>query len=165
VVRVEEREAARPESLETVKESIVETLKRKLVMEKTAEEGKALLQKLEQGATLEELNDQDYLTFHKAEAVNRSAPENNPEVVREAFRMTRPAEGESEDKGFQLSNGDYAIVRLTSVNDPDPAAISEKDRTQLERGYENMRRTLVQSALLEGLRARAAITIPEEQQP
>ena len=165
VVRVEERQAARPESLETVKESIVEILKRKLVMEKTAEEGKALLQKLEQGAKLEELNDQDYLTFKKAEGVNRSAPEINPEVVREAFRMARPAEGGSEDKGFQLSNDDYAIVRLTSVNDPDPAAIPEKDRTQLERGYENMRRTLVQSALLEGLRARATITVPEEQQP
>ena len=78
--------------------------------------------------------------------------------------MTRPADGENRDKGFQLSNGDYAIVRLTRVSDPDPAAISEQARIQLERGYETMRRSLVQSALVEGLRARAVIIIPEEQQ-
>ena len=164
VLRVEEREAARPEPLETVKESIVATLKQELAAEQAAEEGKALLQKLEQGATLEELNDQDYMTFQKAEGVNRSAPGYNPEVLREAFRMTRPADGEHRDKGFQLSNGDYAIVRLTRVSDPDPAAISEQARIQLERGYETMRRALVQSALVEGLRARAVITIPQEQQ-
>ena len=164
VLRVEEREAARPEPLETVKESIVASLKQKLAAEKAAEEGKVLLQKLEQNATLEELNDQDYMTFQKAEGVNRSATEQNPEVLREAFRMTRPTDGENMDKGFQLSNGDYAIVRLTRVTDPDPAAISEQDRIQLERGYENMRRSLVQSALVEGLRARAVIIIQEEQQ-
>ncbi len=164
VLRVEEREAARPEPLETVKESIVATLKQKLAAEKAAEEGKALLQKLEQGATLESLNDQDYMTFQKAEGVIRSAPGYNPEVLREVFRMTRPADGEHRDKGFQLSNGDYAIMRLTRVSDPDPAAISEQARIQLERGYETMRRSLVQSALVEGLRARAVITIPQEPQ-
>jgi hypothetical protein len=79
--------------------------------------------------------------------------------------MARPADGENKDKGFQLTNGDYAIVRLLRVNDPDPAAISEQTRTQLERGYENMYRSLAQSALVKGLRARAVITIPEENQP
>ncbi len=78
--------------------------------------------------------------------------------------MTRPADGEHKDKGFQLSNGDYAIVRLIRVSDPDPAAISQQTRIQLERSYETMRRSLVQSALVEGLRARAVITIPQEQQ-
>ncbi len=164
VVRVEEREAAHPEPLEAVRESIIETLKQKLAAEQATEEGKALLQKLEQGASLEQLNDRDYISFHKAEGVGRSASDYNPEIVREVFGMPRPAGGSTRDKGFRLSNGDYAIVQLTGVSEPDPAAISEQTRTQLERAFENMRRSLVQAALIGDLRARAIIDIPEEQQ-
>lgn len=165
VVRVEEREAARPETLETVEESIVKTLRQKLATEKAAEKGEALLQKLQQGATLEELNDQDYITARSVEDVPRKTPDHDPEIVGEAFAMPRPAEGKTREKGFQLSNGDYAIVRLTGVNDPDQAGVSEEIRSRLERGYENMYRVLAQSALIDGLRARAVITIPEENQP
>ena len=165
VVRVVEREASHPEALETVKDSIVEILKLKLAAEQATEKGKALLEKLEQGATFKELSGPDYITFREAEGVNRAAPGYKPEVVREVFRMGRPVDGANIDTGFQLSNGDYAVVRLTGVNDPDPAALSENVRVQLERGYENMYRSMAQSALVESLRARAVITIPEEQQP
>jgi len=165
VVRVEVRQASHPETLESVKGSIIETLKQDLAVEEATEKGKALLQKLEQGTALEELGDQDDTVFRKAEGVARATPGHSPEIVREAFRMKNPAEGTSSDKGFQLSNGDYAIVQLTRVSDADPAAIAENVRVQLERGYENLRRSLVQSALIAGLRARAMVTIPEEQQP
>jgi len=165
VVRVEEREASHPETLESVKGLIVETLRLQLAAEAAAEKGEALLQKLETGTTLEELNDQDYTVFRKAEGVTRAATEHRPEVMREAFRMKNPAEGASNDKGFQLNNGDYAIVQLTRVSDADPATIAEDVRVQLERGYENLRRSLAQSALVAGLRARAVVTVPEEQQP
>ena len=104
------------------------------------------------------------MTFRKAEGLGRSAPDYNPEVLREVFRMSRPAEGNPNDKGFQLSNGDYVVARLTGVSEPDPAAISEQTRAQLERGFENMRRSLAQAALIGGLRARAVIDIPEKSQ-
>jgi len=165
VVRVVEREASHPEALETVKDSIVETLKLKLAAEQATEKGKALLEKLAQGATFEELNDQDSMVFHKAEGVTRAASGLRPEIVREAFRMGRPADGANKDKGIQLSNGDYAIVRLIRVSDPDPADLSENLRGQLERSFEDMHRSLAQSALIEGLRSRAVITIPVEEQP
>jgi len=165
VVRVEKREVSQTRPLETVRELIVETVKQELAVERAAEIGKELLEKLEKGATLEDLSDKDYMTFHKAEGVTRAAPEHNTEVVRVVFRMGRPAEGASNEQGFQLRNGDYVIAQLSRVSDADPAAIAEKTRTQLQRGYENMRSSLVQSALIAGLRASAVITIPEQQEP
>ncbi|MFQ5645144.1 MAG: hypothetical protein ACE5FQ_15820, partial [Thiogranum sp.] len=165
VLRVEEREAAHPESLAAVRDRIADILKQTLAADKAAEEGRALLQELEQGASLEQLAGKDYMTFRKAERVSRSVKDHNPDVVRKVFRMPRPADGKSRDKGFRLSNGDYAIVRLTGVSEPDPGAIPEQELAQLERGYENMRRSMVQAALIEGLRARAVIVIPEQQQP
>ncbi len=165
VVRVEEHEASHPQPLESVREAVIAALKKKLVAESAAEKGEALLKKLEQGATPEQLSDQDAITFHKAEGVTRAAPGQRPEVARMAFRMKRPAEGASNDRGFQLGNGDYAVVQLTRVSDADPAIMDEKTRIGLERGYENMSRSLAQSALVAGLRAQATIIIPEEQQP
>ena len=162
VLRVEEHETAHPEALATVKDRIVDILTQTRAADQAEAEGTALLQKLEQGSGLEELDKQDYMTFHKAEGVGRSAPGHNTEVVREVFRMPRPAEGKPRDQGFRLSNGDYAVVRLTGVHEPDPAAMSEQARSGLERAFENMRRSLAQLALIRGLRARAVIDIPDQ---
>ena len=78
------------------------------------------------------------------------------------FKLGRPGDGASIDKGFELENGDYAVVRLTGVSDADPASIAEATRSQLERGLENIRRSAVISAMTEELRARADIVITEE---
>ncbi len=162
VLRVEEHEAAHPEALAAVKDRIIAILTQTRAADQAEAEGTALLQKLEQGSGLEELDKQDYMTFHKAEGAGRSAPGHNTEVVREVFRMPRLAEGKPLDRGFRLSNGDYAVVRLTGVHEPDPAAMSEQDRSGLERAFENMRRSLAQLALIRGLRARAVIDIPDQ---
>jgi len=164
VVRVAEREAAHPAPLEDVRERIVTTLKQKLAAEQAAAKGAEVLQKLEQGEALESLKDQEHFTYRSAEAVTRDAPGFNPEVVREAFRLPRPAQGASRDKGLQLANGDYAVIHLTAVTDADPATMPEDVRTRLRQGFENMRRTALFTALVDDLRARADIVIPEDTQ-
>ena len=61
-----------------------------------------------------------------------------------------------------MNNGDYAVLRLTGVNDPDAAAVDDGVRQQLESGLENMRRSVAVSTMTENLRARADIVIPEK---
>lgn len=56
------------------------------------------------------------------------------------------------------------MVRLSKVSDGDPTAIGEDVRDQLARSYENMQRSLALSTLVEGLRERAEIVIPQEQE-
>jgi len=164
VVRVEQRQAAQATPLDTVREQIVEELRQKLAVEQAQARGEELLQQLEQGVSMEDLDEQDYITSHKAEGVTRKAADHNPEVLQAVFRLSRPQEGASIDKGFKLNNGDYAVVVLTGVNDADPASMQEAARGQLERGLENMRRSVMVSTMTEDLRARAEIMIPEDEE-
>ena len=163
VVRVEQRQAAQATPLEDVKEQIVEEIRQQQAVEQAAARGEELMQQLKQGALMEDLDDQDYITSHKAEGISRAtAADHNPEVVRAVFKLSRPEEGASTDKAFALDNGDYAVVQLTGISDADPASMQEAARSELERGLENMRRSVVVSTMTEDLRARANIVIPEE---
>jgi len=163
VVRVEDRQAAQATPLDNVKEQIIEELRHQRAEEQAAARGEELLQQLKQGTLMEDLDDQDYITSHKAEGVTRAtAAEHNPEVVRAVFKLSRPEEGASMDKAFKLDNGDYAVVQLTGISDADPASMQEAARSQLERGLENMRRSVMVSTMTEDLRTRANIVIPEE---
>ena len=70
----------------------------------------------------------------------------------------------SVDEGVALSNGDYAVIHLVGVSDGDPAAMTEQERAQIRQGYQNLRRSLTLSALVDDLRARADVELPEEQE-
>jgi peptidyl-prolyl cis-trans isomerase D len=164
VLRVEQRQAAEATPLDKVRDQIVEELRQKLAVERAQAKGEELLQQLKQGESMEDLDDQDYITSHKAEGVSRSAAEHNAEVLQAVFRLSRPQEGGSVDKGFELTNGDYAVVLLTAVSDADPASMEEADRSQLERGLENMRRSVTISTMTEDLQARADIVIPKDEE-
>ena len=164
VVRVEEREAAQQLALEKVREQISETLRQQLAAQQAKAEGEDLLDRLRQGDSLEDVEDKDYLSAGKAEAVKRSAAGHNAEVMREAFKLSRPEQGGSVETGVVLSDGGYAVIRLSAVTDGDPAAMSEEVRSQLNGSYENMRRSLALSTLLAELRQRADIEIPQQEQ-
>ena len=164
VARVEEREAAQQLPLDKVRDQISEALRQQLAAQQAQAKGEELLEKLAQGASAEQIEAQDYLSSGQAEAVKRSASGHNAEVMREVFKLARPQQGASVDKGFALSDGGYAVVRLTGVTDGDPARLTDDERTQLASGYENMRRALALSTLVEDLRKRAEIVIPQEQE-
>ena len=164
VARVEEREAAQQLPLDKVRDQISEALRQQLAAQQAQAKGEELLEKLAQGASAEQIEAQDYLSSGQAEAVKRSASGHNAEVMREVFKLARPQQGASVDKGFALSDGGYAVVRLTGVTDGDPARLTDDQRTQLASGYENMRRALALSTLVEDLRKRAEIVIPQEQE-
>jgi peptidyl-prolyl cis-trans isomerase D len=164
VARVEEREAAQQLPLDKVRDQISEALRQQLAAQQAQAKGEELLEKLAQGASAEQIEAQDYLSSGQEEAVKRSASGHNAEVMREVFKLARPQQGASVDKGFALSDGGYAVVRLTGVTDGDPARLTDDQRTQLASGYENMRRALALSTLVEDLRKRAEIVIPQEQE-
>ena len=165
VVRVEQRQAAEATPLDTVREQIVEELQKQQAVELARAKGEEFREQLKQGASMEDLGEQDYMTSNKAEGVTRSAAaEHNPEVLQAVFKLSRPQEGASVDKGLELSNGDYAVVFLTAVTDADPASMQDADRSQLERGLENMRRSVTISTMTEDLRARADIVITKDEE-
>ncbi len=163
VVRIEEREPEHQAPLEEVRDKVVARLKRELAAQAARTRGEGLSTRLKDGgATLEELNDQDYYAFRKAEGVTRTAGGYNPEVMRKVFTLGRPQEDKPVDAGFVLSNGDFALIHLTAVTDGDPAELKPEQRTQMARGFENMYRSLALDTLVRDLRARAEIVIPQD---
>lgn len=162
VVRVEERESAKPAALEAVREGIVETLMKQAAQEQAQARGLELLKEVEQGTSLQELQDDEALVFKKAEGVERSVTGYDPELVAEIFRLVRPVDGAPIQQGVELSNGDYAVVQLTGVEDGDPANMPEDVREQMRSGLEDLQRSAVLATLVQNLRDRADIVIPQD---
>ena len=163
VVRVEERQPEHQAPLEEVRDKVVEALKHELAAEAARSRGDSLMARLKEGgATLEELNNQDYYAFRKAQGVTRASGGFNPEVMRKAFALAPPQDGKPVDYGFALSNGDFALIHLAAVTDGDPSELKPEQRTQMLRAYENMFRSMEMEILLLDLRARADVVIPQD---
>ena len=162
VVRIKDREAAHPTPIEEVQDKIVAALKQEQATKAAREEGEQLLQKLATGAAMKDLANADGLSYQQADAVGRDAPGHNPELIRDVFRLSRPDGGKPVEKGFALANGDYAVVQLKAVTDADPATMSEAERAQLKRGFENMRRNQVLATLVGDLRRRGTVEIAKD---
>jgi peptidyl-prolyl cis-trans isomerase D len=162
VLRVKDREAAHPAPLDEVKDRIVAALKQEQAAQAAKETGEKLLTQLADGAVMKDLASEDYLTFHEADAIGRSASGHAPELTGEVFRLSRPADGGTVDKGFALANGDYAVVRLKAVIDASPADMTEAQRTQLKQGFESMHRNLALFNMVNALRSQAKVEIPKE---
>lgn len=162
VIRVAERQSEHLAPLSEVRDTVIEQLKKELAAQAARTRGESLSARLaDGGATLEELNNQDFYGYRKAEAVTRASGGFNPEVMRRAFALAHPEDDKPVDDSFALSNGDYALIRLTSVKDGDPAELKPEQRTQLARSYESMYRSLMLDTLVKDLRARADIVIPQ----
>ncbi len=160
VVRVLEQEAAHPTPLADVRDQIAEVLKRESAARSAREQGEVLLTKLTEGAVIDELVGEDSSAFHQAEAVTRSVQGHSPDILGKVFKLASPTGTEALNTGFALSNGDYVVVQLSAVEDANPAEMTEAQRTQMQRGFENMRKNLVQSLLIDSLKNRANIEIP-----
>ena len=161
VIRVVEREAAHPTPLADVRDRIVEVLKKEAAAKAAQGKGEMLLAKLAEGAVAKDLVGEDGLAFHEADGVTRAVDGHPREIINKVFRLARSADGAALNTGFALSNGDYVVVNLTAVEDADPAGMTEAQRTQMLSGFENMRKSLALAVLVDDLRKRATIEIPE----
>ncbi len=162
VLRVKDREAAHPTPLDEVKDKVVAALKQQKAAQATEEKGSELLQKLADGESMKSLADAAGLTLISLDDAARDAAGQNPELIRDIFKLPRPDADKPVTKGLALANGDYAVIRLKAVNDADPATMTEAQRTQLKRAFENVRRSMALSALVDNLRRHATVEIAKD---
>jgi peptidyl-prolyl cis-trans isomerase D len=112
--------------LADVRDDIVEQLQQSLAAERAREKGERLLADLRNG----EQADGQWQTI---EAAGRSQEGVAPALLQQVFRMPRPAEqGKPSYAGVALSNGDYAVVRLNGVNEPE-ASLSDEEKLNFRR--------------------------------
>ena len=125
-LRVKEHLKPAPIPLADVRDDIVQQLQRSLAAETARTQGEQLLADLRQGQ-------QPDGQWQSVEAATRSQEGVAPALLQAVFRMPRP---EQQDKpnysGVALSNGDYVVVRLNGVNEPE-AALSDEEKLNFRR--------------------------------
>ena len=125
-LRVKEHLKPAPIPLADVRDDIVQQLQRSLAAETARTQGEQLLADLRQGQQLDG-------QWQSVEAATRSQEGVAPALLQAVFRMPRP---EQQDKpnysGVALSNGDYVVVRLNGVNEPE-AALSDEEKLNFRR--------------------------------
>ncbi|MDP2244161.1 SurA N-terminal domain-containing protein [Pseudomonas sp.] len=127
VVRVKEHKKPEQLALEQVQEGIRAQLTTVRATEAAKAEGEALLTSLSDGKTpIEQAGSEQ--SWKVVEAATRSQDGVEPAVLQALFRMPKPgAVGQSTFAGVSLGNGDYVVVRLNGVSEPEaPLADEEK---------------------------------------
>ncbi|UVO16503.1 SurA N-terminal domain-containing protein [Stutzerimonas stutzeri] len=126
VVRVKQHLEAKALELDQVRDTIVQQLQRSKAAEKARSEGEGLLTKLRDGQVVER-------QWQVVEAATRNQEGVQPAVLQAVFRMPKPAAKDQPTyAGMSLANGDFVLLRLNGVNEPEQA-LSDAERDNYRR--------------------------------
>lgn len=126
VVRVKQHLEAKALELDQVRDAIVQQLQRSKAAEKARSEGEELLTKLRDGQVVER-------QWQVVEAATRNQEGVQPAVLQAVFRMPKPAAKDQPTyAGMSLANGDFVLLRLNGVNEPEQA-LSDAERDNYRR--------------------------------
>ncbi|WP_312484736.1 SurA N-terminal domain-containing protein [Stutzerimonas nitrititolerans] len=124
-VRVKQHLEPEVQAFEVVREGIVEQLQRSKAAEQARSEGEQLLATLREGGDVEG-------QWQTVEAATRGQDGVAPAVLQAVFRMPKP-EGESSTfGGVTLASGDYVVVRLNGVSEPE-GELSDEEKQNYRR--------------------------------
>ena len=123
VLRVKQHNKPEQQPLADVRTEIADFLRVDKGSEQTREQGEELLTALREGQA------QPAPEWERFEAATRMQDNIEPEVLREVFRMPKPAEGQPGYAGLSLAGGDYVVLQLSGVSTPEEAV----EPSQLQR--------------------------------
>ncbi|MEA2117609.1 SurA N-terminal domain-containing protein [Halovibrio sp. HP20-50] len=148
VLRIAEQRDATLLPLDEVREEVEMSVAAEQQQQALQQEAQALI------AQLQDNNDDVDIDWLEANAVSRQSDTTVPQlIVQEAFRMTRPEEGESTYRVVELPQG-VALVALDSVTDGE---VNEQMETFVSQMAEQLRAQSVMQGLIDDLRSDAEI--------
>jgi hypothetical protein len=101
--------------------------------------------------------------WQAAGAVTRDTKDHDAIITKQVFRLVRPSSAESPRYGgVVLASGDYAVIRLNTVTDGDPAAMAAADRETLKRRLASEQGANAQQHLIATLKAGAKIVVQND---
>ena len=127
-IAVRVKQHLQPEALpfDEVKSDIVAQLKRSKAADQARQASEQLMASLRDGG---EASGQ----WQLVEAASRSQDSVEPEVLQQVFRMPKPEANDKPSYGsVRLASGDYFVVRLSGVSEPE-SALSEEDKQNYRR--------------------------------
>ena len=118
VIRVSEYEDAKTKSIEEVSNSIKQTLARKNVLERSSQKGMEIINQLQKDPNqMEEIAKQNDYPLVSYDALLRNDESVSEEILTRVFQMPIPKNDQAELDGFISSDGRFAVIRLTQVEE------------------------------------------------
>ncbi|QKT02545.1 SurA N-terminal domain-containing protein [Ectothiorhodospiraceae bacterium 2226] len=155
VVRVAEHEPAAALPLDDVRERIVEALRSQKAREEARALAQGMLERAQAGEDPAEVAAAEGLGWERAEGVTRHEAGVPAGVVRRAFTLPRPTEGEPSVAMTHADNGDPVVLGVYRVQDGDVADAEQRADVQDALASEHGNRLF--RAVVESLKAQAEI--------
>ena len=127
VIRVKEHRKPQQLELDQVADSIRAQLTKTRASEAAKAAGEQLVSELRDGKAKPEGAE-----WQVVEAATRNQDGVDPAVLQALFRMPKPSGEKSEFSGIALANGDYAVIRLKGVSEPEQA-LSDEEKAMYRR--------------------------------
>jgi peptidyl-prolyl cis-trans isomerase D len=130
VIKLKEAFPARQKELAEVRIAVVAALEASTARQRIAEQGAALLAKVEAGDSIETVAKAAGLDWQVANGVKRISSTVNAEVRDNVFQMPIPTK-QAEHSSFYTTNGDFVLASLTNVTVGDISDLSAAERSGL----------------------------------
>jgi peptidyl-prolyl cis-trans isomerase D len=161
VIRILEHQEAAQQSLDEVREAVVQMARDSKARELAEASGKEILGRLKAGeTTLDAIAEAEKLTTNRTELILRNASEPAPEIVSAAFSLQPPGEGETVYDGQSTRSGDYLIIALQQIKEGDLSELPETARQQAWGALSRLQGETEMAAVLAELKEQAVILIP-----
>jgi len=147
---------ARRKPLEAVRQELIETLKNKKGRAQAAEQGKKLLQALQQGKTLDNIAEEEGLKVVDVGFIQRSAVAVDRDVLNTVFSMNKP-KNQAVFEGLSETDGDYTLIELSEVRVEPPADNGTDKTTDTVKALNDAQTNYEYQALVKSLTAQADI--------
>ncbi|WP_313452612.1 SurA N-terminal domain-containing protein [Stutzerimonas nitrititolerans] len=118
-VRIKQHLEPEVQAFEAVRDGIFEQLQHSKAAEQARSEGEKLLATLREGGEVEG-------QWQSVEAATRGQDGVAPAVLQTVFRMPKPEGENSTFSGVTLASGDYVVIRLNGVSEPDGELSTEE---------------------------------------
>ncbi|MBC8212019.1 MAG: SurA N-terminal domain-containing protein [Gammaproteobacteria bacterium] len=116
LVHLNKHKPAEQKSLDSVRDAIISTLKKKKGREQAEQQGKKILANLTSGsATLDSSSESLSIPLVDIGFVKRSSVSVDKGLLNAAFRMTKPVSDKLVFDGLSSNNGDYTIIELSQT--------------------------------------------------
>lgn len=160
-IRVAERKAPEARTLDQVRGEILSTLTQKAQRAQLETKVKALEARLAGGEALEAIAKELGKAPNVADAVVRTAGNQDGRILEQVFKLARPA-GAPVRKALRLSDDEQALVELTAVVDGDPKAAEPAARDAARSQLLAQWTEAETGAYVKALRKQAQIKIAED---
>ncbi|NIR29295.1 MAG: peptidylprolyl isomerase [Gammaproteobacteria bacterium] len=162
VLRVDEHEPSRAQTLDEVREEIVSALRDEAARNEAAALGRELLAALREGADPRSAAAAHELEWEDRSQVTRETDGPPQEMVRALFAMPRPGPNETVYDGLALSSGDFVVLGLHEVENGRPEEMGDERRRAVRSALLRDHGQRAYDTFVQALRERADIVVHDE---